>query len=80
MGTKKKITKVRGDEVSPNPEPKPFVPTPESKTKATRLRIIAGILWVLAIAAQVVAISMLFRQPVNMTWIIILIVIDLALA
>jgi hypothetical protein len=80
MGTKKKITKVGGDEVSPNPEPKPFVPTPESKTKATRLRIIAGILWVLAIAAQVVAISMLFRQPVNMTWIIILIVIDLALA
>ncbi|HQB48319.1 MAG TPA: hypothetical protein PK785_05615, partial [Bacteroidales bacterium] len=34
----------------------------------------------LAIGAQVVAISLLFRQPINMMWIIILIVIDLALA
>jgi hypothetical protein len=73
---------VGGDEVTPQPgqEPKPFVPTPESKSKATRLRVFAGILWVLAIAAQVVAISMLFKQPINMTWIIILIGIDLALA
>ena len=80
MGTKKKITKVGGDELSSNTERKPFVPTPESKSKATKLRVIAGVLWALAIAAQVVAISMLFKQPVNMTWIIILIVIDLALA
>ncbi|MDD2289125.1 MAG: Yip1 family protein [Bacteroidales bacterium] len=82
MATKKKVTRVGGDEVTPQPgqEPKPFVPTPESKSKATRLRVFAGILWVLAIAAQVVAISMLFKQPINMTWIIILIGIDLALA
>ncbi|MGB4123228.1 MAG: hypothetical protein WBK40_03370, partial [Bacteroidales bacterium] len=57
-----------------------FKPTAESKSKATRLRVISAILWLLAIGAQVVAISLLFRQPINMMWIIILIVIDLALA
>src|SRR5690606_8749642 len=60
--------------------PKTFVPTPENKGKAVRLRVIAGVLWFLAICAQVVAISLLFKEPINMTWIIILIVIDLILA
>ena len=77
---KKKITKVGGD-ISPTSQVTgTFVPTAESKGKATQLRVIAGILWLLAIGVQVVAITMLFKQPVNMTWIIILIVIDLALA
>lgn len=81
MEKKKKITKVNvGGTPPPVNETKTFVPTAENKGKATRLRIIAGILWALAIAAQVVAISLLFKQPVNMTWIIILIVVDLALA
>lgn len=82
MEKKKKITKVNVGGTPPPPvnETKTFVPTAENKGKATRLRVIAGILWALAIAAQVVAISLLFKQPVNMTWIIILIVVDLALA
>jgi len=44
MATKKKVTRVGGETVTPGPatEPKPFVPTPESKSKATRLRVIAG--------------------------------------
>ncbi len=80
METKKKITKVEGDDSSSQSVKNTFVPTAESKGKATRLRLIAGLLWLLAIGAQVFAISMLFKPPVNMTWIIILIVIDLALA
>ena len=80
MENKKKITKV-GKETSPSKaDSRTFVPTAESKGKATRLRVIAVILWVFAIVAQIAAISLLFKAPVNMTWIIILIVIDLALA
>ncbi|NLF44191.1 MAG: hypothetical protein GX587_15980 [Bacteroidales bacterium] len=81
---KKKITKVEENastgSATTGSATKRFVPTAESKGKATRLRVIAAILWLLAIGAQVVAISMLFKQPLNMMWIIILIVIDLALA
>lgn len=78
---KKKITKVEGGTSSPSAaQPKTFVPTAESKGKATQLRVIAGILWLLAIAAQVGAITLLLKTPVNMTWIIVLIVVDLAFA
>src|SRR5690554_743073 len=77
---KKKITRVGGNNSTTGTVSHQFIPTDESKGKATRLRVIAAILWLLAIGAQVVAISMLFKQPVNITWIIILIVIDLALA
>jgi len=81
MASKKKITRVGGGENSASERTaERFVPTPESKSKATRLRVFAVIAWLLAVGAQVVAISMLFKQPVNMTWIIILIVIDLAFA
>lgn len=76
----KKITKVEGGETSSSGSGKIFVPTPEAKGKATQLRVISGILWLLAIVAQVIAISMLFKPPVNMTWIIVLILVDLALA
>lgn len=79
--TKKKITRVGGDSSSSDQTTNKFVPTEESKGKATRLRVIAGILWFFAIGAQVAAISLLFKKPENMmTWIIILIVVDLALA
>ena len=76
MATTKKVTKVNGGEDTPL-ERTTFVPTAEAKGKATRLRIIAGILWFLAICAQVGAISLLFKQPISMMWIIILIVVDL---
>jgi hypothetical protein len=80
MESKKKITRVEGGSSATKQTGKTFVPTPESKAKATQLRVIAGILWVLAIGAQLFAITQLFRQPINMTLIIILIAIDLALA
>ena len=76
---KKKITKVE-EGTSSQAEPKKFVPTEEAKGKATRLRVIAGLLWLLALGAQAGAIALLFKQPVNMMWIIILIAVDLALA
>jgi hypothetical protein len=80
METRKKITRVNGNGGSPVSEkPSDFVPTAESKGKATQLRVISGILWFVAICAQIGAISLLFRQPVQMIWIIVLIVIDLIL-
>jgi len=78
----KKITRIAADPAAASPAQnirETFVPTAESKGKATRLRVIAGILWFFAVAAQAGAISLLFRKPVNMTWIIILIVLDLIL-
>ncbi|MDR0832779.1 MAG: hypothetical protein LBN93_01080 [Candidatus Symbiothrix sp.] len=78
METKKKITHVEGGTSTPSQRPV-FVPTAESKGKATQLRIIAGLLWFLAIGAQIGAISLLFKQPVNLIWIIVLIVVDLIL-
>ena len=80
MGTKKKIVRVDGNETPAEQETTVFVPTPENKGRATRLRVIAAILWVLAIGAQIAAISFLFKQPVNMTWIIVFIGVDLVLA
>lgn len=75
----KKITKIEGaDEQST--QSKGFVPTEESKGKATQLRMFAALSWLGAIGAQIGAISLLFKPPVNMTWIIALIVVDLAFA
>lgn len=54
---KKKITKVGGDIPPSTQVTSTFVPTAESKGKATRFRVIAAILWLLAIGAQIVAIS-----------------------
>jgi len=78
MATTKKVTRVSGSEDTP--QRATFVPTPENKGKATQLRVIAGILWFLAICAQIGAISLLFKTPVSMTWVIILIVVDLICA
>ena len=78
MTTQKKVTNLdNGATASSDPSPR-FSPTGESKGKATQLRIIAVILWFVAICAQVGAISLLFKTPVNMTWIIILIAVDMA--
>ncbi len=78
MNTKKKVTRIEG--TSQASAPKTFVPSPESKSKATQLRLFAGLAWLLAIAAQVFAISQLFKTPVNMVLIIVLIIVDLVLA
>ena len=78
MTTSKKVTKVTGGDDAP--QKTTFVPTAEAKGKATQLRIFAVIAWVLAIGAQIGAISLLFKEPVSMMWIIILIVVDLIFA
>ncbi len=76
--TSKKVTRVEGGESSSTEQfTRTFVPTDESKSKATNLRIFAAISWVLAIGFQLGAILLLFKPPVNMTWLIILIVLDL---
>lgn len=77
----KKITRVSGsvDSVQ-QPSTKTFVPTPEAKGKANQLRTFAVISWILAVAAQIFAITLLFKPPVNMTWLIVLIVVDLIFA
>lgn len=80
MEKKKKITRVDGGTPSSSEkQSKTFVPTAESKGKATQLRVIASILWVLAIVAQVVAITLILKQPVQLVWVIVCIAIDLAL-
>lgn len=81
MATNKKITRVEGGtSSSSNSAPEPFIPTAESKGKASQLRVIAGILWALAIGAQIFAISTVLKTPEKTTLIIALIIIDLALA
>ena len=81
MATTKKVTRVSGTGSAPEKVTRTFVPTPESKAKATQLRIIAVILWILGIAAEVGAIVVLIKcaKPlVTATWIwmIGLIVVD----
>ncbi len=82
--TKQKITRVGGGEGTskqPSQERTPFVPTPESKGKAKQLRLFAILAWVVAIAIQLYNIFfVLFKAPVNMTLLIILIVVNLGVA
>lgn len=82
MATNKKVTRVTaGNENGvPSGMSRSFVPTPESKSKAARLRAIAVVLWILAVAAQIFAIALLFRPPVNITLVVIMIAVDLLLA
>lgn len=79
MGTKKKLTKVGGSDAADNGS-RSFTPTAESKAKATRNRVIAAVAWLVAIGAEVAAIVMLQRPPISMTWLIVLIAVDLAFA
>lgn len=76
----KKITKVGDSGSTADLSAKQFEASPESKKRALNLRIGAALLWVLAIAAQVGAIALLAKKPLPMAWIIVLIVVDLALA
>ncbi|NYG20419.1 hypothetical protein BJY17_001166 [Agromyces hippuratus] len=58
-----------------------WTPTPEAKRQAVTFRLIAGGLWLLAIAGEVFTIFWVLRQvPVNMVLLIILIVVIGALA
>ncbi|MDR1610881.1 MAG: hypothetical protein LBS08_05165 [Candidatus Symbiothrix sp.] len=86
MATKKKVTRVGGDESIPTQQrtEKTFVPTPENKGKALQSRSIAGILWLLGISAEIGAILVLLKsaKPIETNtwiWLIALIVVDLVL-
>jgi hypothetical protein len=82
-GTTKKLTHVGGPEstsTTPPQETKPFVATDESKANAKKYRIIAIVMWVIAIGLEVGAILLLNKKPVSMVWLIVLIVADLIFA
>jgi hypothetical protein len=82
-GTKKKLTRVGGGEAASAPAgtvTAPFVPTEKSTSRAITLRIIAAIAWILAIGAEVIAILLLRRPPIEMVWLIVLIAVDLVFA
>jgi hypothetical protein len=56
-------------------------PTPEAKSKSTMFRIIAIVLWLLAIGTEAFAIFYVLKQnPINMVLLIILLVVIAALA
>lgn len=81
MSSNKKITRVEGGSNSSEQPQRTFVPTDEAKGRASQLRLYAGLLWFLAIAAQLGAIYFVLKQPDNfMTWTIVLIVVDLIFA
>ena len=55
-------------------------PTEEAKKKATTLRVVAIVLWVLALGCEGAAIYFLFQKPVNMVLLIVFIAVDMVLA
>ena len=79
--TSKKLTKIEEDgTLESTSGTSTFVPTDESLAKARNLRIIAILSWVAAIGFEVWAIMKLKEVPVNMGWLIGLIVVELAFA
>jgi hypothetical protein len=75
----KKITRVGDNKASAATESagRQWTPTEENKGKARNLRIIAIVLWAIAIGFEVWAILMLREAPINMTWLIGIIVVEL---
>jgi hypothetical protein len=81
--TSKKVTLVEGGETpstSATKETKPFVASDESKATARNFRIMAIVSWIIAIGFETGAILLLRKVPVSTTWLIVLIVVDLAFA
>lgn len=78
---KKKVVRVESDAAEVEEAAADWKPTPEAKGKSTGFRVIAAILWVLAIATEAFAIFFVLRQnPVNLILLIILLVVIGALA
>jgi hypothetical protein len=83
QGTKKKLTRVEGGAAASASTPvvtKPFIASPESKSRAKMLRLFAVLSWILAIGLEVWAIILLGKPPIKMTLLIVLIVVDLIFA
>ncbi len=78
---KKKVVRVESDAAEIEEAAADWKPAPEAKGKATTFRVIAAILWILAIGTEVFAILFVLRQePVNLVLLIILLVVIGALA
>ena len=72
MATNKKITKVNSSKEESSDYV--FKPSEENNSKATNLRVIAFVGWLIAIALEAFAIFKLLN-PLNMTWLIVTVVI-----
>jgi len=72
----KKVVRVESapDAKNTSGKEKVWTPTAESKSKAVRFRIIAAVLWVLAIGTEAFAIFWLLRQSPFETWHLILLI------
>ncbi|MCF8238279.1 MAG: hypothetical protein K9I85_09005 [Saprospiraceae bacterium] len=74
-GTSKKVTRVGGDEsATTTSSASGFVASAESKGKAKNLRMFSILSWIAAIGIEVWAIMVLRQPPVNMGWLIGLII------
>ncbi|MBN1197333.1 MAG: hypothetical protein JXA62_07995 [Candidatus Aminicenantes bacterium] len=78
-GTKKKVVRVESPEPSGSEVSKgrAFTPTPEAKKRAGTKRLLAILSWIVAIACEAGAIYLLLKPPINTTWLIVLIAVDL---
>ncbi|MCL1868703.1 MAG: hypothetical protein FWF72_07175 [Paludibacter sp.] len=85
MATKKNVIKVEGGS-TPTSSQRVFTPTAEAKGRAKQNRLLAIVLWVLAIVAEIVAMAVLFKKDPEVAlttgkrvMLIIFLVIDLIL-
>ncbi len=74
--SKKKVVRVESapDATTPSGKESTWTPTAESKSKAVKFRIIAAVLWALAIGTEAFAIFWLLRQVPFETWHLILLI------
>ena len=84
MATQKKVTYVGDSPEQNQPEKNVFVPTAQAKGRASQLRLLAVVVWVLAIAAEVAAILVLLKsakpiETATWVWMIGLMALDLIL-
>jgi len=80
QGTNKKVTRVGSTSSNQESGSKVFEASKESKARAKQLRTFAILAWVVAIGLQVYAIFFLLKPPVEMTWLLVVIGVNLVLA
>lgn len=80
QGSNKKITRVGSTSSNQPSERKQFEASQESKARAKQLRLFAILAWIVAIGLQVYAIFFLLKPPVEMTWLLVVIGVNLVLA
>lgn len=76
--TSKKITRVvSANSSGETSSTKNIEITSENKAKAKKFRLFSVLSWIVAIGFEIWAIYLLNQPPINMTWLIVLIVLDL---